>query len=125
MTRAALSVFMYGLYLVLSVAVSFLMFPHFALELFGLSAGDELWVRFTGLFAGVIGGFYIAAVMSRFNPMLGWSVLARYASATFMAAMVATGTAGLGLLIFAALDALTASITWVAIRTDAEEKAAA
>ena len=125
MTRAALSVYMYGLYLISSVALPFLIFPHFTLGIFGLSAGDELWVRFTGLLAGVIGGFYIAAVLTRNDPVLGWTVPARYASATFMAAMAALGAAGVGLLVFATLDALTASITWVALRADAEENAPA
>lgn len=125
MTRAALSVYLYGLYLVSGVALPFLIVPHFTLAIFGLSAGDELWVRFAGLLAGVIGGFYVAAVLTRNHPVLGWSVPARYVSATFMAAVAALGMAGLGLLIFAVFDALTASITWVAIRADAEENAPA
>lgn len=120
MTRAALSVYMYGLYLTGSVALPFLIFPHFTLGLFGLSAGDELWVRFTGILAGVLGGFYIAAVLTRNDPVLSWTIPARYASASFMAVMAALGAAGPGLLIFAALDALSASITWVALRADAE-----
>ena len=125
MTRAALSVYMYGLYLISSVALPFLIIPHFTLGLFGLSAGDELWVRFAGVLAGVLGAFYVAAVLTRNDPVLGWTVPARYASASFMAAMVALDTAGLGLLIFAALDALTASITWVALWADADEHAPA
>jgi len=124
MTRAALSVYMYGLYLTVSVAPPFLFLPHFTLGLFGLSAGDELWVRFTGILAGVLGGFYIAAVLTRNTPVLSWTVPARYASASFMAVMVMLGAAGPGLLLFAALDALSASITWVAIRADTEEQAA-
>ena len=42
-----------------------------------------------------------------------------------MCIMVALGNAGLALLFFAALDALTASITLVAIRADAQEQAPA
>ena len=128
MTRAALSVYMYGLYLVSAIALPFLVFPHFALGLFGLSAGDDMWIRFVGVLAGIIGGFYIAGVMTRTQPLYGWTIPARYASAVFLALMVVLGKAGLALLIFAALDALTASITWVAIKADAadaEEEAAA
>ena len=125
MTRAALSVYMYGLYLISSVALPFLIIPHFTLGLFGLTAGDELWVRFVGLLAGVLGGFYIAAVLTRTDTILGWTIPARYASASFMAAMTVLGAAGLGLLIFATLDALTASITWAALRADAEDHTSA
>ncbi len=124
MTRGALSVYMYGLYLISSVALPLLIIPHFTLGLFGLSAGDELWVRFTGVFAGVLGGFYIAAVLTRNTPILSWTIPARYASASFMAVMVALSVAGPGLLLFAALDALSASITWVALRADAGEQTA-
>lgn len=125
MTRAALSVYMYGLYLISSVALPFLLIPHFTLGIFGLSAGDDLWVRFVGVLAGIMGAFYVAAVLTRTNVFLAWTVPSRYATATFLAVMVALGEAGLALLIFAALDALTASITWVAIRADEEERAAA
>jgi hypothetical protein len=125
MTRAAFSVYVYGLYLVSSVALPYLFFPHFTLGILGLSAGDNMWIRFVGVLAGIIGAFYIAAVLTRTNVFLVWTVPTRYVTATFLAVMVALGEAGLMLLIFAALDALTASITWVAIRADEEEAAAA
>ena len=124
MTRAALSVYIYGLYLI-SSGLPFLLIPHFTLGMFGLSAGDDLWVRFVGVLIAIIGSFYVAAVLTRSDRMLSWSVPARYTTATFMAVMVALGEAGLALLIFASLDALTASLTWVAIRADEEERATA
>lgn len=121
MTKAALSLYMYGLYLAASVGLSFILFPHFTLGLFGLSAGDDMWIRFVGIFAVTIGAFYVAAVLTRTEAMYGWSVPARYLSATFMAVMVVLGKAGLALLLFSALDAFTASLTWLAIRADREE----
>jgi len=122
MTRAALSVYIYGLYMVTGVGFPFLLIPHFSLGLFGLSAGDDMWIRFLGVYVVTMGAFYIAAVLTRTHVMYGWTVPARYATAAFMCIMVAIGTSGLALLIFAALDALTASITWVAIRADAAER---
>jgi hypothetical protein len=116
---------MYGLYLVSGVALPFLLVPHFTLGIFGLSAGDDMWIRFVGVLTGIIGSFYIAAVLTRTNSFLAWTVPSRYVSASFLAAMVALGEAGLMLLLFAALDALTASLTWVAIRADQEEQATA
>ncbi len=119
MTRAALSVYMYGLYYVTIIAPPFLVFPHFALGVFGLSAGDDMWIRYVGVLAGIIGSFYIAGVLTRSSNIYAWSVPARYATGAFLALMVVLGNAGLLLLIFAALDVLTASITWMAIRADA------
>lgn len=123
MTRAALSVYMYGLYAISGVALPFLLIPHFALGLFGISAGDGMWVRFAGVLAGIIGGFCVAAVLTRTHILYGWTVPSRYATASFLCVMVALGKVGMALLLFAALDALTASITWVAIKADAEESA--
>lgn len=124
MTRAQLNVYIYGLYLVFGISLPFMVIPHFTLGLFGLSAGDDMWIRFFGLLAGIIGGFYIAVVLSRIARALGWTVPARYATAAFMGLMVTLGKTGPALLIFAGLDAITASLTWVAIRAGEEEAAA-
>ena len=121
MTKAALSLYMYGLYLITGVGLPFILIPHFTLGLFGLSAGDDMWIRFVGILAGTIGVFYVASVLTRTEAMYGWSVPARYLSATFMAVMVVLGKAGLALLLFSALDAFTGSLTWLAIRADREE----
>ena len=124
MTKAALSVYMYGFYLIAGVGLPFIIIPHFTLGMFGMSAGDDVWVRFVGVLSAVIGGFYVAAVLTNTERLFAWSVPARYASATFMATMVALDEIGLALLIFAALDAFAGSITWLAIRADeAEEEA--
>lgn len=120
MTRAALSVYMYGLYQITGVCLPLLVIPDIALGMFGVDSGDGVWIRFVGLLAGTIGAFYIGAVLSRFQPMLVWSVPARYASSAFMAAVVAAGMAAPALLIFSAFDALCGSITWVALRADQE-----
>ena len=121
MSRAALSVYMYGLFYVSMIALPFLVFPQFALGVFGLSAADDMWVRYVGVLAGIIGGFYIAGVLSRTAQLYVWTVPARYASGLFLSLMVMMDEAGLALLIIAALDVVTASITWVAIRADAAE----
>lgn len=122
MTKAALSVYMYGFYLISGVGLPFLLIPHFTLGMFGMSAGDDMWIRFVGLLSGTIGAFYVAAVLSHTRRVFAWSVPARYASATFMAVMVLLDKVGLALLIFSALDALAGSITWLAIRADEESE---
>ena len=121
MSRAAVSVYIYGLYYVSMIAPPFLVFPHFALDLFGLSAGEGIWVRYVGVLTGTIGAIYIAGVLTRTTQLYVWTVPARYVSGIFLALMVMMGEAGLALMLFAALDVLSASITWVAIRADAAE----
>lgn len=125
MTRAALTLYMYGLYLITGVALPFLIIPDFTLGMFSLSAGDGFWVRFTGLLSGVVGGFYVAAVLTDTRPVFAWSVPARYLSASFMGVMVLLGKAGIALLLFCALDAVTGTLTWLALRADAAQAAEA
>ncbi|MGE0613804.1 MAG: hypothetical protein AB7G34_00225 [Hyphomicrobiales bacterium] len=120
MTRAALSVYMYALYQITGVCLPLLVIPDIALGMFGVDSGDGVWIRFVGLLAGIIGAFYVGAVLTRFRPMLAWSVPARYVTSAFMAGIVAAGMAAPGLLFLAAFDALCGSITWVAIRADQE-----
>ncbi|MEJ2123092.1 MAG: hypothetical protein P8Z76_20860 [Alphaproteobacteria bacterium] len=112
---------MYGLYLVSGAGLPFLIIPHFTLGMFGLTAGDDMWIRFVGVLAGIVGSFYVAIVLTHSQKLYFWTVPTRYVTAAFMCAMVAFGEVGVALLIFAALDALSASITWVAIRADAAE----
>jgi hypothetical protein len=125
MSKAALTLYMYGLYLITGVCLPFLIIPEFTLGLFSLSAGDGFWVRFTGVLAGVIGGFYIAAVLTGTRQVFAWSVPARYASATFMGVAVLVGKVGIGFLLFCGLDALTGTLTWLALRADAADARAA
>lgn len=125
MSKAAITVYMYGLYLITGVCLPFLIIPEFTMGLFSLSAGDGFWIRFTGVLSGVIGGFYIASVLTDTKPMFAWSVPARYASAILMGTAVIVGKVGIAFLLFCALDAFTGSLTWAAIRADAAAAKAA
>lgn len=125
MSKSALSMYLYGLYGIAGVGIPFIFMPDFALGLFGLAAGEGLWVRMVGLLAGIIGAYYVMAVVTDTERLYAWSVPARYVTGAFMAVMVVIGKAGLALLLFAAIDALTGSLTWLALRADADEQALA
>ncbi len=115
MSKAALSVYMYGLYQITAVCLPFLFFPDFALGLFGLSAGDGMWVRMAGMLAGVSGFYYVMAANADFERFYGWTVPARFATALFLAAMVVLGKTGAMMLLFAGVDAIAGGLTWAAL----------
>jgi len=123
MTKTALSVFMFGLYAIFGVGLPFLLIPHFALGLFGMTAGDDVWVRMLGLFVLIMGIYYVMAVKVDFEPFYSWTVPARYATATFMTVMPILGAVAPTILIFAAVDAIAATLTVLAMRVDAAEAA--
>lgn len=119
MTKSALNVYMYGLFLLIGIGLPFLVIPHDALSLFGLVAGDGMWVRLVGVLSGIMGAFYIMAVQDDLEPFYLWTVPARLCTAVFHTVMVVLGYVGPGLLLFAFIDALTAALTWLAIRAEA------
>jgi hypothetical protein len=118
MSKAALSVYMYGLYQITGICLPFLFFPAFALGLFGLSAGDDMWVRMAGVLAGVSGFYYVMAVNAGFERFYAWTVPARFATALFLAAMVVLGKAGVPMLLFAGVDAIAGGLTWAALAAE-------
>lgn len=78
MNKAQVSLFVFGLYMVFVVGFGFMFVPMFVLNLFELSAGDDVWIRFVGMPASIIGAYYILASragLDRFDP---WTVPGRY-----------------------------------------------
>jgi hypothetical protein len=57
MNKAQLSLFYFGLYMVFVVGLGFMLIAMFILNLFGLSAGDDVWIRVVSLLASIIGGY--------------------------------------------------------------------
>jgi hypothetical protein len=53
------------------------------LHLFGLSAGDEVWVRVVGMLASIIGFYYLLAVRAGLDQFIPWTVPGRYCAAPY------------------------------------------
>jgi hypothetical protein len=123
MTKTALSVYLFGLYAIFGIGLPFLLIPHFSLGMFGMSAGDDMWVRMLGLFVGIMGAYYVMAVKVGFEPFYDWTVPARYSTATFMTVMAILGAVAPTILIFASVDAIAATLTVLARRYDRAEAA--
>jgi hypothetical protein len=117
MNKAQVSLFVFGLYMVCVVGLGFMLIPLFILNLFGLSAGDDVWIRVVGMLASIVGGYYILAVRARLDRFIPWTVAMRYYAAAFMVLLVVLGKVGPALLLFAAVDAGAATWTWFALRS--------
>lgn len=119
MNIARLSLSVFGLYMILVVGLGCMLIPMFMLHLFGLSAGDDVWIRFVGMLASIVGVYYMIAVRAGLDRFFPWTVAMRYYAASFMILMVVLGKVGPGLLFFAAIDAAGATWTWLALRLSA------
>ncbi|OAI40890.1 hypothetical protein AYO41_01830 [Verrucomicrobia bacterium SCGC AG-212-E04] len=117
MNKAQLSLFVFGLYMVFAVGLALVLIPFPILNLFGLSAGDGLWIRFVGMLASLLGVYYVLAARAGMNRFIAWTVGMRFYAAAFMVFMVLLGGAGPGLLLFAAIDSAAATWTWLALRS--------
>jgi hypothetical protein len=116
MSKAGLSVFVFGFYRVI-VGFGFMIAPHWSLRLFGLSAGDDVWIRRVGMLASMIGAYDLLAVRARLEVFFQWTMPGRYYAAGFMALMFVLGKVGPAIVLFAALEAAAATWTWIALRS--------
>ena len=117
MSKAGLSLFVFGFYLII-VGFGFMIAPHWNLRLFGLSAGDDVWIRLVGMLASMIGAYYLLAVRARLEVFFQWTVPGRYYAAGFMALMFVLSKVGPAIVLFAAIDAAAATWTWMALRSN-------
>lgn len=118
MKRARLSIWVFGLYMVFVVGLGFMFIPMVILDFFGLSAGDDIWIRFVGMLASILGIYYTLVARTQLDRFIPWTVPTRYYAAGFMVMMVVLGKLESSLLLFAAIDALAATWTWLALRAD-------
>jgi len=105
--------------MILIVGLGFMVAPHLVLSMFGLNAGDDVWIRMVGMLASISGVYYLLVVRARLEVFFKWTVPGRYYAAGFMVLMFTLGKVGAAILLFAAVDALAATWTLIALRSDA------
>ena len=125
MNKARFSVLVFGFYMVFVAGLGFMAIPMLILSLLRVSAGDDVWVRFVGMLASILGGYYILVARSGLDRFVPWTIPTRYFAASFMVLMVVLGKIGPGVLLLAAIDAGAATWTWLALRSAVRENAEA
>lgn len=110
----------FGIYLVVVSGLGLMLVPHVMLGMLGLSAGDDAWIRMVGMLASIIGVYYLVAASAGIRDIIKWSIPIRFYAAFFMGFLFVSGTLSTGILLFAAIDALGAAWTWVALRNETE-----
>src|SRR5262245_40571723 len=120
MTRAAVSMLVFGVYLV-ALGLVVMIAPNLVLRLVGIAPTGEVWIRVAGYLAFAIGYYYLRAARGDVRPFFGWTVQARLLVPPLFAAFVLLRLAGRPLLLFAAPDLAGALWTALALRADARE----
>jgi hypothetical protein len=115
MNNAARSMFIFGIYVTAS-GISILVIPDGILTLFGLSATNDIWIRFLGLILAVLGGYYVQSARNNLVAFFEMTVIGRLMVAAGLLTFVVIGIAKPMMLVPAAGDFLGAMWTAFALR---------
>jgi len=115
MSKAALSVYIFSLYL-LVLGLVLLLFPNVLLAHFGIQETTEVWISVVGKLVLILGFYYTTAAKSDLTPFLRATVIARFSVLVFFVAFVVVGWAPVALILFGVIDAVAATWTAVALR---------
>ncbi len=118
MSRAAKSLFVFGLYLCV-LGMFLLLFPNFLLRFFGAPPTDEVWIRINGMFILCLSFFYVQAARHELTSFIRWTAWARVAVIFYLTAFVILLGAPTALLLFGLVDLLSAAWTLMALNRDA------
>lgn len=118
MSRAAKSLFVFGIYLC-GLGLSLLLVPNLILRLFGVPETGEVWIRINGMFVLCLSFYYIRSARNELTDFIRWTVLGRAAVILYLAAFVVLAAAPKAILLFGLIDLLSAIWTWLALKKDA------
>ena len=119
MSKSALSLFVFSIYLYL-LGFVLVVTPDTLLRLFKFPETDGLWIRVVGMLVIILGFYYSHAARAEIRPFLVWTVIARTSVLLFFIAFVIAGLAPTVLILFGAIDFAAAMWTLMALRSEAE-----
>ncbi len=105
MSASAISVFVFGIYIVV-VGTGFLLMPNTVLPIFKFPKTNEPWVRIMGLIIGILGFYYIVAARNELTVFFWTSVVGRFAVLIGFVLLVAAKKAKPMLIGFGVVDAV-------------------
>jgi len=114
-SSAGLSVFVFGIYLVLA-GLGFTFIPDTSLGMFGLPAAQEPWIRVVGWLMVLIGYYYIQTGRNDIRQFFTWTVQVRVSVFLIFILFYFLNWAPAVLLIFGTIDLLGAIWTFFAQR---------
>ncbi|HEX8456808.1 MAG TPA: hypothetical protein VF656_05740 [Pyrinomonadaceae bacterium] len=114
MSRAAKSLFVFGIYLC-GLGLLLLLVPNLLLRLFGVPPTNEVWIRLNGMFVLCLSFYYVQAARSELTTFIRWTIWTRLAVLVYFTAFVLLVSAPKALLWFGLIDLLAALWTWRAL----------
>jgi hypothetical protein len=116
MKNAALSVLVFGIYLLVT-GLGFLIIPNTTLSLFGVAPTSEPWIRIVGMLMLVLAFYYIMTSRQGNKQFFPLTIPARLGVVVVLVALALLQIGPIQLVLFAGVDLLGAIWTWWALRT--------
>ena len=117
MSQAAISLFVFGIYLC-GLGLVLLLAPNLLLRAFGVPPTDEVWIRINGMLVLCLSFYYVRAARDGLAIFIRWTVWTRAAVIIYFVAFVLLASAPKALLLFGVIDLLAAIWTWLALKKD-------
>jgi hypothetical protein len=115
MSAAAKTLFIFGIYLC-GLGLILLLVPNLLLQVFGVPATHEVWIRINGMFVLCLSYFYVQAARHELTAFIRWTIWGRAAVIVYFVAFVLLVSAPKALLLFGLIDLLSATSTWLAFK---------
>lgn len=115
MSRAARSIFVFGIYIVVLGGLLATR-PSLVVGPFGFPDPQEPWIRVLGVVVFVLGCYYVQAARQHVTAFFRWTVWGRSAILAGFTLLVIAGVAAPALIVFGAIDAAGAAWTALALR---------
>ncbi len=122
MSRAALSVLVFGFYLFV-LGAWLVVVPNSLLALFGVPLVSDVWIRVAGMLVLLLGYYSVQAARHGLTRFFSFTVHTRSAVIVFFAGFVALGLAKPILILFGLVDLAGALWTWRALAVPSPSQA--
>ncbi len=116
MSKAAKSVFVFGIYLIF-IGLGFLLVPNTVLGLFGFPMTTEPWIQVVAMLLLILAYYYIQSARSELRSFFRFTVHGRASVILFFIAFVVLGLAPPILIMFGVVDLVAAIWTALALRS--------
>lgn len=116
MSKAALSLVVYGVYVIVGLALPFLLIPGPVLSIVGMAQPTDVWPRVVGMTALILGFYYIQFGRNELTQFIRFSVFTRLSVPVFFTLFVLLGFAPPIMIALAIPDVLFAIWTAVVLR---------
>lgn len=117
MSRAAVSILAFGIYL-FGGGLVLLLVPGALCDALGLEAPGEPWARISGMFFWILAYYCVRAALDEERSFMRWSLRTRPTTFVFLSAFVAFGLVRPVLLAFGVVDLAATLWTALALRKD-------